>query len=63
MSQILSLHSARFDARGDLKQLERIDKELEKAQARGASLLERFRAHLQSHGCKAPKALSATAGH
>jgi len=63
MSQILSLHSARFDARGDLKKLERINRELEKAQARGASLLEKFQAHLQSHGCKAPKAVSATTGH
>jgi len=63
MSQILSLHRARFDARGDLKKLERVDRELEKAQARGASLLEKFQAHLRSHGCKAPKALSATTGH
>jgi hypothetical protein len=63
MSEILSLHCARFDARGDLKKLERIDMELEKAQGRGASLLEKFQAHLQSHGCKAPKAVSATTDH
>jgi hypothetical protein len=63
MSQILSLHSARFDARGDLKKLERIYKDLEKAQARGESLLEQFQAHIQSHGCKAPKAVSATTSH
>ena len=31
MSQILSLHAAKVDARGDLKKLERIDRELEKA--------------------------------
>jgi len=63
MSQILSLHAAKVDARGDLKKLERIDRELEKAQARGSFLLEQFQAHIQSHGCKAPKALSATTGH
>lgn len=63
MSQIMSLHSARVDAKGDLRKLERIDKELEKAKARGALLLEQFQAHLQSHGCKAPKAVSATSGH
>ena len=63
MSQILSLHSAKADARGDLKKLERIERELEKAQALGSSLLEQFRAHIQSHGCKAPKAVSTTSRH
>ena len=63
MSQILALHAAKVDARGDIKKLERIDRELEKAQACGSSLLEQFRAHIQSHGCKAPKAVSSTSGH
>jgi hypothetical protein len=63
MSQILSLHAAKVDARGDAKKLEAIDRELEKVQARGQSLLEQFRAHIQSHGCNAPKAVSATTGH
>jgi len=63
MSQILSLHAAKVNAQGDLKKLERRDKELEKAQALGSSLLESFQAHLQTHGCQAPKALSATSGH
>jgi len=62
-SQILSLHAAKVHAGGDPEKLERIDKELEKAQALGSSLLEQFQAHIQSHGCKAPKAVSATTGH
>ena len=63
MSQILSLHSARGDAKGDLKKLDRIDRELEIAQRCGASLLEKFRTHIQLHGCEPPKAVSATSGH
>ena len=63
MSQILVLHCARFDARGDLKKLDRIDRELQIAQKRGASLLEKFQTHVQLHGCEAPKAVSATSGH
>ena len=63
MSQILSLHAAKVDARGDLKKLERIGRELENAQARGSSLLEQFQTHIQLHGCEAPKAVSATSGH
>ena len=55
MSEILSLRAAKVDAQGD--RLERIDKQLEKATAREASLRERFHAHLKSHGCQPPKAL------
>ena len=57
INQILSLHSAAVDAKGDLRKKEHIDNELEKAQAREASLLERFQAHIQSHGCQSPKVL------
>ena len=55
MSEILSLRTAKVDAQGDW--LERLDRQLEKATAREASLRERFHAHLESHGCQPPKAL------
>jgi hypothetical protein len=37
--------------------MERIDQELQNAQARESSLLEKFQAHLKSHGCQRQKAL------
>ena len=63
MSQILSIRCARFDVKGDLKKMERLEKELEKAQARVSFLLDQFHAHIEAHGYKAPKAVSATSGH
>jgi hypothetical protein len=43
--------------------LDRLGGGRQNVQARGQSLLEQFRAHIQSHGCNAPKAVSATTGH
>lgn len=63
LSQLLSLHSAKIGAKGDLDRLERIDTELEKVHARQASLLEKFQTHTEAHGCRAPKAVSAIVGH
>lgn len=57
LSQILSLHAAKVDAKGDLHELERIDRELEKAEARESSLGKKFHAHLESHGCQSPRVL------
>jgi hypothetical protein len=57
IGEILSLHTAAVDANGDLNKMERIDQELQNAQARESSLLEKFQAHLKSHGCQRQKAL------
>ena len=59
IGQMLSLHSAEGAAlrKHDFRELERIDKELQKALVCESSLLKKFQAHLQSHGCQAPKAL------
>ena len=62
MSHIISLH-AEADAlnkpfkKGDLDEMERVDKELENAQARESSLLDKLHAHIQSHGCQRYKVL------
>ena len=62
MSQILSLHAEAealnkpFQKR-DFDEMERVDKELQNAQARESSLLDTLHAHIQSHGCQRYKVL------
>ena len=54
MGQILYLHRLEVDAiqNNDTQELGRIESDLAKALALKGSLLDRFNAHLQAHGCK-----------
>ena len=57
LSEILSLHAAKVAAKGD--ELERVHTALAVATARESSLRVKLQAHLKSHGCEAPKAVTA----
>lgn len=59
MTRILDLHVAKIEVlkEGDLHRLKRIGDEIGEAAALETALLERFEAHINSHGCQPPKAL------